>query len=291
MPLRMKAFELIERAARLLEASDAIDHWQRHRELIEAEELLMHVMGGEEPEPDDDIPPGARRRFEAMVARRATGEPIPFIKGYAEFRGIDLIARPGVFVPRDSSEFLAEQAVRRLRARKRPVALDLATGGGTIALAIVNEVPGAEVFGTDVSAEAVKLARANARRLGLEASFVVGDLFGGLPARLRGRVAVITLHPPYVPRRDVRHLPDEIREWEPAHTLTDNSVDGMGLVQRAVAEGPDWLARDGWLLMEVSPDRSREVLSIYRRGGFREVRSTKGGELKVTRVIVGRRPR
>jgi release factor glutamine methyltransferase len=290
MPLRMRASDLIERAVEILEASDAIDHWQKDRDLIEAEDLLMHVMGGDEPEPDDEIPAGARRRFESMVARRATGEPVPFIKGYAEFRGIDLIARPGVFVPRDSSEFLAEQAVRRLRARRRPVAVDLATGGGTIALAIANEVPRADVFGADVSAEAVKLARANARRLGLRARFGVGDLFGGVPRRLYGGVDVITLHPPYVPRAEVRHLPDEIRGWEPAHTLTDNSVDGMGLVHRAVAEGPEWLTPGGWLLMEVSPDRSREVMTIYRRGGFREVRSTKGGDLQVTRVIVGRRP-
>jgi release factor glutamine methyltransferase len=288
MLLRMRADDLIERAVSILGASDAIDHWQKDRDLIEAEDLLMYVMGGEEPDPDDEIPASARRRFEAMVARRATGEPIPFIKGFAEFRGIELIARPGVFVPRDSSEFLAEQAVRRLRARRRPVAVDLATGGGTIALAIANEVPKAQVFGSDVSADAVKLARANARRLGLHATFSVGDLFGGLPARLRGQVDVISLHPPYVPRGEVRHLPDEIRDWEPAHTLTDDSVDGMGLVQRAVAEGPGWLTPGGWLLMEVSPDRSREVMTIYRRGGFADVRSTKGGELKVTRVIVGR---
>ena len=79
------------------------------------------------------------------MERRATGEPIPFIKGYAEFRGIELIAEPGVFVPRDSSEFLAEQAVRRLRSRKAPVHVDLATGGGTIALAVADEVPKAAV--------------------------------------------------------------------------------------------------------------------------------------------------
>jgi release factor glutamine methyltransferase len=288
MRLRMRASELIRRAVEILESSDAIDHWQKDRDLIEAEDLLMHAMGGEEPDPDDDIPPGARRRFEAMIARRATGEPVPFIKGYAEFRGIELIARRGVFVPRDSSEFLAEQAVRRLRRRRRPVAVDLATGGGTIALAIAHEVPGADVFGSDVSAEAVRLARANARRLRLRASFAVGDLFGAVPRRLRGGVDVITLHPPYVPRGEVRHLPDEIRDWEPAHTLTDHSVDGMGLVQRAVDEAPEWLRPGGWLLMEVSPDRSREVKGIYGWGGFRDVRSTKGGDLQVTRVVVGR---
>ncbi|HEY7401680.1 MAG TPA: HemK/PrmC family methyltransferase [Actinomycetota bacterium] len=286
----MRASELIQRAVEVLESSDAIDHWQKDRDLIEAEDLLMYVMGGEEPDPDDEIPARARRRFEAMIVRRATGEPVPFIKGYAEFRGIELIAKPGVFVPRDSSEFLAEQAVRRLRGRRRPVALDLATGGGTIALAIAHEVPKAEVVGADVSDEAVRLARANARRLGLRASFAAGDLFDGVPRRLLATVDVVTLHPPYVPRGEVRHLPDEIRAWEPAHTLTDHSVDGMGLVQRAVAEAPAWLRSGGWLLMEVSPDRSREVKAIYHRGGFRDVRSTKGGDLQVTRVVVGRAP-
>lgn len=291
MPPTMKASDLIERAVRTLEASDAIDHWQKNRELYEAEDLLIHASGGEEPDPGDEIPPAARRRFEAMVKRRASGEPTPYIKGSADFRGLDVLARPGVFVPRDSSEFLAEQAIRRLRRRRSPVHIDLATGGGPIALAVANEVPKATVFGADLSPEAVKLARRNAKRLGLRATFVVADLFTGLPSRtLGGKVDVITLHPPYVPRDEVQDLPDEVREWEPVHTLTDQSDDGMGLVRRAVDEGPAWLAKDGWLLVEVSPDRAREVARILRSGGFREVQSTKGGELKVTRVVVGRRP-
>ena len=136
----MNAGKLLDQAVKTLKASPSIDHWQKHRERWEAQELLWHVLGGE-PDPHDDVPPKARRRFEEMVERRATGEPIPFIKGYAEFRGLELIAQPGVFVPRDSSEFLAEQAVRRLRKRKAPVAVDLATGGGTIALAVANEAP------------------------------------------------------------------------------------------------------------------------------------------------------
>ncbi|MBI3648072.1 MAG: peptide chain release factor N(5)-glutamine methyltransferase [Actinobacteria bacterium] len=287
----MKASALLAHAVEKLEASDAIDHWQKNRELYEAEDLLMHAMGGQEVELDEDVPPRVRRRFEAMVARRAAGEPVPFIKGYAEFRGIQVLARPGVFVPRDSSEFLAEQAVRRLRARRSPVHVDLATGGGPIALAVANEVPKAIVYGADLSPEAVALARTNAKRAGVRATFVVADLFTGLPKRkLAGKVDVVTLHPPYVPRDEVRDLPDEIRAWEPTHTLTDQSEDGMGLVRRAAHEGPEWLARNGWLLVEVSPDRSREVMRILRAAGFREVRSTKGGDLKVTRVVVGRRP-
>ena len=287
MPVRAR--KLLDEAVRTLKASPSIDHWQKHRERWEATDLLTHVVG-HTPDPDDVVASKQRRRFEAMIVRRAAGEPIPLIKGYTEFRGIELLAEPGVFVPRDSSEFLAEQAVRRLRRRRSPVAVDLATGGGTIALAVANEVPKATVVGTDLSEAAVRLARRNARRLGLRARFRQGDLFGALPAKLRGRVDVITLHPPYVARDEIPDLPDEIREWEPAHTLSDESDDGLGLIRRAVDESPAWLRPRGWLLMEVDPDRARDVIPVYRRGGFRDVKSTKGGDLRVTRVIVGRRP-
>ncbi len=286
----MNAADLLREAVATLRSSSAIDHWQRDRERIEAEELLAEAMGGEEPDPGDPVPSAAARRFWRMVDRRASGEPIPYITGWTEFRGIGLLVRPGVFVPRDSSEFLAEQAVRRLRGRRRPAAVDLATGGGPVALAVANEVRRATVYGSDVSAAAVRLARANAKRNRLRASFVTGDMFRALPRALAGTVDVITLHPPYVPRSDLKDLPDEIRKWEPKHTLTDDSADGLGLVCRAATEGLEWLRSGGWLLVEVSPDRAREVMSILRAGGYRDVRSTKGGDLKVTRVVVGRRP-
>jgi release factor glutamine methyltransferase len=285
----MKAAELMERAVATLKASPAIDHWQKDREEIESEDLLSHALGVDEVDPDEDVPPRTRRRFERMIVRRAEGEPVQLIKGYAEFRGLRLTSRPGVFVPRDSTEFLAEQAIRRLRRRRRAVAVDLATGGGTVALAVANETRRVRVYGTDVSAAAIRVARANAERLRLRATFVRGDLFGGLPRTLRDGVDVITLHPPYVAKRELRELPDEIRRFEPAHTLTDNSVDGLGLIQRTAAEAHQWLRPGGWLLIEVSPDRARSVATVLRRNGFRDVRSTKGGELKVTRVVVGRR--
>jgi release factor glutamine methyltransferase len=203
---------------------------------------------------------------------------------------MDLAVRPGVFVPRDASEFLAEQAMRRLRGRRRPVHVDLATGAGTIALAVAKEVRGAEVVGTDISDVAVRLARKNAERLRIRARFVRGDLFGGLPKELGGRVDVITLHPPYVPSHELKDLPEEIRDWEPAHTLTDRSRDGLSLISRTAREAPAWLSRNGWLLLEVSTDRVKDVKPVLQRSGFREVRSTKGGTLPITRVIVAKRP-
>jgi len=285
----LKARKVLDDAVQVLKASSAIDHWQRGRERIEAEDLLWHVLG-EEPDPREEISERDRRTFGRLVRRRATGEPLAYVKGYTEFRGLELSVRPGVFIPRDASENLAVQAARRLRGRRHPVHVDLATGAGTIALAVANEVPAATVFGSDVSREAVNLARTNARRLDLDARFVQGDLFSGLPRRLAGEVDVITFHPPYVPKREIRDLPEEIRGWEPAHTLTDNSGDGLSLITRAVREGPSWLSPNGWLLLEVSPDRVSVVKPIVRRAGFRDVRSTTGGPVPLTRVIVGRRP-
>lgn len=283
----MNASELLKRGAKIMKASDSLDHWQHDREEIEAEELLEVAWGVEDVDGAAEVPQAVRRRFDAMVARRCTGEPVAFITGVADFRGLPLIAKPGVFVPRDSSEFLAEQAVRRLHRRGDPVAVDLATGAGTVALAIANEVVGSTVYGADIAADAIKLARANNRRLGLQAKFVVGDLFEGLPSSLRGQVDVITIHPPYVARDELEDLPDEIRNFEPQHVLSDLSVDGLGLVERVADEAWNWLCRSGWVLVEVAPDRAREVGTVLRAEGFEDIRSTKGG-LAVTRVVVGR---
>ena len=286
----MKASEVLTDAVATLKASTAIDHWQRDREEIEADELLSYALGVDRVDPKADVPYAVRRRFDRMIARRATGEPVQLITGQAVFRGLEIVARPGVFVPRDSTEYLAEQAIRRLRGRRRPVAVDLATGGGTVALAIANEVRGVRVYGTDISLTAVRVARTNAEALHLRATFIKGDLFGGLPTELEGRVDVITLHPPYVARDELRELPEEIRRFEPVHTLSDRSPDGLGLVGRAASEGPRWLRPGGWLLIEVSPDRSRSAASVLRRNGFGDVRSTMDRGFKVTRVLVGRWP-
>jgi release factor glutamine methyltransferase len=285
----VKTRKVVKEATKILRASPAIDHWQKGRERIEAEELLEHLME-DLPDPEAEVPGSVRRAFMVLIERRATGEPVPLIKGYTDFLGLNLIAEPGVFVPRDSSEFLAIQAIRRLSGRKRPVHIDLATGGGTIALAVKSRVKKADVYGTDVAADAVDLARKNAEHLRLKATFLQGDLFEGLPESIAHRVDVITLHPPYVPAGEIEDLPDEVREWEPVHTLTDGSVDGMGLVQRAAQEGPAWLRKNGWLLIEVDPDAARDVKKVMKKAGFRDVKSTEGGELKVTRVVVGRRP-
>lgn len=285
----MRAGTLIDNGVAELEASPSIDHWQKGRERIEAEDLLGFLLGYD-PEPSEPIPKKIRARFDECIERRAEGEPVPYIKGFADFKGLEILVRPGVFVPRDSSEFLADQAIRRLRGRRSPVLVDLATGAGPIALAVADAVPKAKVVGADLSPKAVKLARKNSERLGVPVRFVVGDLFAPVPKKLKGNVDVVTLHPPYVGKDEIADLPDEIRAWEPVDTLTDHSADGMALSRRVIAEAPDWLRANGWLLLEGDPDRARDFVRELRKAGFIDIKTTVERELKVTRVVVARRP-
>lgn len=287
----MEARELIEEGKRRLQRSPAIDHWPADREWRDAEALLAKALGHDEDEvPDRRAQVNGRiaHRYRRLVRRRAGGEPMAHILGWTEFRGLRLRVRPGAFVPRQSSEWTVEQAVRRLRPRRRPVLVDVATGMGPVPLAVASEVEKAEVHGTDLLEAGLRQARANARALGLRrAHFHRGDLFGPLPMALRARVDVVTAHPPYVPRDEIDDLPLEVRGFEPVDTLTDHSDEGMGLVERSVLEARAWLRPGGWLLLEVSPDRARAVRGLVQRAGYDEVRSTKGWP-EITRTIVGR---
>jgi release factor glutamine methyltransferase len=281
------AEELLRLAEEELKACSAVDHPHRGKERADAEDLLTFAVG-DAVDAGAVVRPGAVRRFRRFLDRRLTGEPVAYITGSTQFAGLPLEVRRGSFIPRQSSEWVVGQAVKRLRGRADPIHVDLATGVGPIALAVASRLPEARVFGVDLSRPPLAMARRNARRLGLaNVRFEQGDLFGPLPRSIRGTVDVITIHPPYIGRREVRTLPREIRTFEPMESLTDRSPLGMGLIGRVVAEAPDWLRPRGWLLIEVSPDRSRQVATVVRRGGFVDVRSTKGG-IEFSRVVVGR---
>lgn len=249
--------------------------------------LFAHA-GGSELNDEDDVPDDLNRRFQRLVRRRATGEPLEYITGRADFLDFHLDIKPGTFVPRLTSEFLAEQAIRRLRGRHDPLHVDLATGIGPVAIASALAVPHAQVWGLDISKKALAQARANARRLGAtNATFLKSDLFTALPRELRASLDVVTIHPPYVARGEVGDLPAEIRNFEPRTTLTDGSPDGLGLVRRVITESCQWIKPGGWLLIEIIPAEFRSIRPLLRDAGYRDIRSTKG-PLKHTRVIVGR---
>ena len=254
--------------------SDSTHIFEDHDNRREAEELLAFCLETEVDDLDDGVVPTTRTRdrFLALVARRAGGEPFPHLTGSIEFYGLRLEVRPGPFVPRPSSELTVERAVKRLRRRRDPVVIDVCAGAGPIALAIADELPAAEVWGADIDPDGIALGRRNARRLGLNnVTFRTSDMYRALPARLKGRVDVITGHIPYVPPDEVDDLPSEVREYEPLFTLSDSSSDGLDLIRRATQEAPDWLKPGGWLMMEISEDLGRKVTRICKVAGFGHV--------------------
>jgi release factor glutamine methyltransferase len=283
--------ELIDDATYEIEHSTNVALWRRHMARLDAEDLLAEVTGAPVTRRilARRLAPAERARFRRMVRRRVAGEPLPRIVGYITFRGLRVGVGKGVFVPRSSSELMAEEAIRRLRRRRRGRrAVDVGTGAGPVALAIASEVPDADVYGVDISPAAARLAARNARQLRLRnARFMTSDVTAGLPRGLRQSIDVITVHPPYVPRAEVRTLAAEVRSFEPYQSLTDGSVDGLGLVRQLANDGHEWLSDGGWVLVEVSPDHARNVATILRRAGYAEVRSLRDS-VGATRVVVGR---
>jgi release factor glutamine methyltransferase len=279
----MRADELIERGRkRLLQSADRFS--RRGDERIQAEELLEFAAGGRIPRTVDAR---TERRYLGLLERRASGEPVAYIRGFEEFLGMKLAVKPGAFIPRQSTEFLATQAIRLIARRKAPVVADLATGLGAVAMAVAKKRPDATVYGTDISASALAQARANAKRLGLSnVRFLKGSMYEPLPASARGEIDVITSHPPYIATHELEDLPSELIDHEPIDTLTDNSDDGLGLV-RVLIDG-DWLKPGGWMCIEVARDLARPVRSLLSRGGYREIKSTHGVH-RDTRVLIGKR--
>jgi release factor glutamine methyltransferase len=253
--------------------NDSTHIFEDHDNRAEAEELLAHCL---EVDPDDldeseVAPKRVGEQYLSLVARRAGGEPFPFITGHILFYGLDLKVRKGAFVPRPSSELTVDRAVRRLRRRNRPVVVDVCTGAGPIALAIADELPQAEVWGADIAKDGLDMARENARLLGIDnAKFSVSDMYGGLPSALKGQIDLITGHVPYVPPHEIEELPAEVKEHEPLYTLTDLSDDGLGLMRRAISESPEWLKPGGWLLLEVSDDLEDILRRLCREAGLQD---------------------
>lgn len=262
---------MLEIGVRVLSDSSAI--FDDHDVEYEAKELLASCLGVESDDLEEALEPPRRirERFLSLIARRAGGEPFPFLTGFIHFYGLDLKVRPGAFVPRPSSELVVAQAVKKLSRRRDPIAVDVCTGQGPIALAMAAEVPDGEVWGLDIDAGGIDQGRRNARALDLKnVRLRVGDLYEPLPARLRESVDVITAHVPYVSLHELDDLPAEVIEHEPAYTLTDESDDGLGLLRRVVDESIEWLKPGGWVLLEIAEDLAPKARKICRKGGLKD---------------------
>lgn len=199
----------------------------------EAEELAASASG------DDEM-------LAALVERRSSGEPLAWITGTTLFCGHSVAVTAGVYVPRWQSEQLARRAAALLPPGGR--AIDLGTGSGAIACALLDRRPDASVLGTERDPVAARCARRNG------VNVVDGDLFEGVPSSWRGTVDVIVAVLPYVPTDEIVYLPRDVRDFEPIVAL-DGGEDGLAVVRRAVGHVREWLRDGGRALFELGGDQ------------------------------------
>ena len=197
-----------------------------------------------------------------LVQRRGKREPLQYITGSAAFCGLEFAVNPNVLVPRPETELLAERAWTFLKTLEPPAAsaLDLGTGTGCLAITLAVKIPGAKIHATDLSPEALALAKANAVRNNANVQFHHGDLFGGIPAG--ERFHLIVSNPPYIPSARMETLDPEVREHEPRLAL-DGGADGMDFYRRFAAEAGAFLEKDGRLMLELDDDGGTATREIF----------------------------
>jgi release factor glutamine methyltransferase len=230
----------------------------------------------------------------AMVDRRAAGHPLEHILGWAEFCGLRIAVDPGVFIPRRRTEFLVRRAAALVRQAAGPaggdpappaVIVDLCCGSGAVGAALAAALGRVELYAVDVDPAAVRCARRNVASAG--GQVYQGDLYGPLPAILRGHVDVLAANVPYVPTEEVGLLPPEARDHEPRVAL-DGGADGLDILRRVTAAAPGWLAPGGHLLFETSERQAAQAVAAAARAGLIP-RVARSGRLNAT-VVIGTRP-
>jgi release factor glutamine methyltransferase len=231
----------------------------------------------------------------AMVDRRAAGQPLEHVLGWAEFCGLRIAVDPGVFIPRRRTEFLVREAAALARragapagqaaAQPRAVVVDLCCGSGAVGAALAAALGRVELHAVDIDPAALRCARRNVAAAG--GRVYHGDLYGPLPATLRGRVNILAANVPYVPTEAVGLLPPEARDHEPRAAL-DGGADGLDVLRRVTAAAPEWLARGGHLLAETSERQAPQAAEAVARGGL-VPRVAHSSELNAT-IVIGTRP-
>jgi release factor glutamine methyltransferase len=214
---------------------------------------------------DEGLDTRTAKLFGRALCQRCHGVPLQYLTGEQQFFDLVLGVAPGVFVPRPETEILVERTLDVLEPAGGTV-VDVGTGTGAIALAIKRFRPDVRVLATDVSDDAIAVARANASRHGLEVEIFQGDLLSPLPRELRGALDVVVSNPPYVTEEEYAALPEEVRR-EPYEAL----VGGTDVHRRlAAAAGETWLRAGGRLVMEIGAAQAGEVAAALE-GSFEPV--------------------
>lgn len=214
--------------------------------------------------PEKEVLPQEKQLYRTLIRKRSAHIPLQYLTGSQEFMGLSFFVDENVLIPRQDTEILVEEAIRALGSGMR--VLDVCTGSGCILLSLLKLCAGLEGTGTDLSEKALQVAGENARRLGVEASFVQGDLF----EPVSGKYDCIVSNPPYIASREVDVLMEEVRDHEPRMAL-DGGEDGLYFYRKIVAQSPKYLKDRGRIFLEIGFDQGEAVAGLLAPA-FDEVR-------------------
>jgi release factor glutamine methyltransferase len=267
----MNALDQLKEAKEILESFGIENAWR------EAELIISYYSGMDKiilyrdnPEISEDI----ILKIDECLKRRSKREPLQYIIGYTEFRGLKIKVGKGVLIPRPETELLVEEAIRiiskfEIRNSKLKI-LDLCTGSGCVALSIAREFPDARIYGADTSEIAIGYARQNAELNGISnVIFMKGSLFEPIK-KDNPEFNLIVSNPPYIKRNDIKSLQPEIKNWEPLKAI-DGGEDGLYYYGAIISESKTFLRKDGFLMLELGINQSEVVKKMALDAGFMDV--------------------
>ena len=234
----------------------------------DATALVLHAMGrdglryADDPMLFEDLPPDAEARLAVALAARLTRQPVSQIRGWRDFWNHRFTVTRDVLDPRPETETLVGQALQVPFTR----VLDLGTGSGAILISLLAGRPGAEGIGVDLSLAALAVAEANARAIGVAATFLQSDWF----ATVTGTFDLIVSNPPYIAAHEMAALAPEVRDWEPHLALTAGG-DGLDAYRAITGGAMAHLVPGGWLMVEIGPSQGAAVQAMFRAVGLEGV--------------------
>ena len=230
---------------------------------------------------DRELSEMERKKYEELINKRVQHVPLQHLTGIQGFMGLDFKVNRDVLIPRQDTETLVEEVLRELHDGMS--ILDMCIGSGCILLSLLyysNECSG---LGADLSEDALKVAKENAKLLGIDAEFIQSDLF----SNINGKFDVIVSNPPYIKTKEIEELMPEVRDYEPFMAL-DGKEDGLSFYVRIIEKSVDFLYEGGLLAFEIGCEQGEDVSKLMRENGFTNIEVIKD-LCGLDRVVKGRK--
>lgn len=264
-----------EKVLNLANVSDAkVDAWMLFEMACKVDRNFYYL------HMDEDITAEQQKEYEIALKKRAEHIPLQYITGEQEFMGLKFKVNSNVLIPRQDTEVLVEEALKRIQPGMR--VLDMCTGSGCIAVSIAKNVPHIEMHAVDISKQALNVAKDNAKLNEVSVEFERSDLFD----HVTGKYDVIVSNPPYIPTSEIPKLMPEVGSFEPVEAL-DGKEDGLYFYRKIIAECKEYLNPDGMIFFEIGYEQGADVSALLQEAGFSQVAVVKD-LAHLDRVVFGK---